>query len=78
MFGIQIILNHKEDDIRLPRAGDKMIMLEFERIGCSEDMLERLNRVRIYMQVLFLSDVLGANGKNLDKQYLTKRRLEEK
>ena len=78
MFGVQIILNLKEDDIRFPRAGDKWIMLEFERIGCCGDMLERLNRVRIYMQVLFLSDVLGANGKNLDKQYLTKRRLEEK
>ena len=78
MFDIQIVLNLKEDDIMMPRAGDKWIMLEFERIGLGGDLLERLNRVRIYMQVLFLSDVLGANGKNLDKQYLTKRNLKEK
>ena len=65
MFGVQILLNLKEDGIQMPRAGDKWIMLEFERIGCCGDVLERLNRVRLYMQVLFLSDVLGANGKIL-------------
>ena len=50
-------------------------MMEYERIGCDVDTLERLNRVRIFMQVLFLSDVLGTSGKCLDCQYLVKRRL---
>lgn len=78
MFVVQIVFNFKDDDIKMPRRGDKWIMLEFERIGCSADILERLNRVRIFMHVLFLSDVLGANGKNLDQQYLTKRNLDDK
>ena len=78
MFDVKIVLNLNEDGIKMPRAGDKWIMLEFERIGCCGDMLEQLNPVRIYMQVLFLSGILGANGKNLDKQYLTKRNLSEK
>ena len=53
-------------------------MLEFERMGCNCDTLEKLNRVRIFMQVLFLSDVLGASGKNLDRQYVVKRRMGER
>ena len=77
-FDVKIVFNFGEDNFQMPRLGDKWIMLEFERIGCCVDVLERLNRVRIYMQVLFLSDVLGANGKNLDQQYLEKRDLSDK
>ena len=40
MFGVQILLNLKEDGIEMPRAGDKWIMLEFERIGCCGNVLE--------------------------------------
>ena len=78
MFGVVVRFHYQEDKLRMPRSGDKWLMLEFERMGCSSDILERLNRVRIYMQVLFLSDVLGASGKNLDRQYLVKRRLGER
>ena len=34
-------------------------------------------QVRLFMQVLFLSDVLGASGKNLDAKYLRRRREDE-
>ena len=42
-----------------------------------EDLI-RLNRVRVHQQVLFMSSVLGASGKSLDKKYMTKHKLEEK
>ena len=38
----------------------------------SRDLLI-LNRVRKHQQVLFLSDILGAGGESLDKQYFQKR-----
>ena len=62
-FNVQIVFNFLDEFWKLPRRGDKWIMAELERIGCNTDVLERLNRVRTYMQVLFLSDVLGASGK---------------
>ena len=39
------------------------------------DSLRQLNRVRIYMQVLFLSDIIGTAVKNLDIKYLSKQVL---
>ena len=63
MFGVVVRFHHHGDELQMPRSGDKWLMLEFERMGCNCDTLERLNRVRIFMQVLFLSDVLGASGK---------------
>ena len=45
----------------------------FEAAGfCQQDLL-RLNRVRIYQHVVFLSEILGASGKMLDRKYLQKR-----
>lgn len=41
-------------------------MLEFERVGYTPAQLETLNHVRLYQQVVFLSDVLCASGKMLD------------
>ena len=60
-------------ELVMPREGDQWLMRLFMAVGFSKDQLLRLNRVRIYMQVLFLSDVLGANGKTLDPKYLKKR-----
>ena len=77
-FNVKIDFNHQSNLLRMPRAGDKWLMLELERSGFRGDELERLNRVRIYMQVLFLSDVLGASGKYLDKRYMSKRQHDER
>ena len=77
-FGVVVTFHHHEQELQMPRDGDKWLMLEFERLGCNVDTLERLNRVRIFMQALFLSDLLGASGKCLDRQYLVKRRLGER
>ena len=40
--------------------------------------LAQTDRVRVNQQVLFLSCVLGALGKSLDKKYMTKLKEEEK
>jgi hypothetical protein len=42
-------------------------------VGYRCDDLLMLNRVRKHQQVLFLSDILGAGGESLDKQYLQER-----
>ena len=49
------------------------MMMELKRKWHSKKYLRRLNRVRVHQQVLFLSDVLGASGKSLDKKYLKQR-----
>ena len=71
LFRIVVEVNNIE--LVMPREGDQWLMRLFMAVGFSKDQLLRLNRVRIYMQVLFLSDVLGANGKTLDPKYLQKR-----
>ena len=63
------------NDVKLspPRSRDKWLMREFYRLGYDSKALARLNRVRLHQQVLFLSDILGASGKELDQRYLHKR-----
>ena len=56
--------------VKMGRERDKWLMLELTRLGLAKQELKRLNRVRIHYQVLFLSDILGASGKHLDKKYL--------
>ena len=56
-----------------PRKRDKWMMMELKGKGHSTEDLRRLNRVWVHQQVLFLSDVLGASGKSLDKKYLKQR-----
>jgi hypothetical protein len=48
-------------------------MQRFEDAGYSLAELRRLNKVRIHQQVIFLSDVLRANGLRLDGKYLQRR-----
>ena len=48
-----------------------------EEQGFTEDEFCRLKRVRLHQHVLFLSCVLGASGKFLDRKYMRKRRAEE-
>ena len=76
MFNVVIDLN--ENFLKIPREGDKWIMPLFARSGFNKEDLLRLNRVLFHQQVLFLSSVLGASGKSLDKKYMTKRKPEGK
>ena len=60
-----------------PRNGDKWIMMELKHKGHSTEELRRLDRVRVHQQVSFLSDVLGASGKSLDRNNLKQRGVGE-
>ena len=55
-----------------PQDGDDWLMARFIRLGYGAEDLLILNRVRKHQQVLFLSDILGAGGELLDKQYFQK------
>jgi len=69
----QIKIDFHDVPLKMPRQGDQWLMRLFEDAGFSPQDLKRLNRVRVHQQVLFLSDVLGACGKNLDQHYLERR-----
>jgi hypothetical protein len=56
-----------------PWEGDDWLMARLIVIGCRGNDLRTLNRVRKHQQVLFLSKILGARGKSLDKHYLQKQ-----
>ena len=53
-------------------------MREFLRYGYSPDELRRINRVRIHMQVLLLSDLLRTSGKIMYGKYLERQKTDEK
>ena len=75
MFGI--IVEVCNIPLLQPRKRDKWIMMELKRKGHSTEYLRQLNKVRVHRQVLFLSDVLGASGKSLDRKYLKQRSVVE-
>jgi hypothetical protein len=76
IYGVKISMN--DIPIELTRERDKWMMWEFVRVGYKGEELRRLNRVRLYQMVIFLSDVLGASGRCLDERYLRKRPAGEK
>jgi hypothetical protein len=61
-----------------PRAGDKWFMQAVEELGVMDPKeLAVINRACCHQQVLFLSDVLDAGGKSVDKKYLNFRQDHE-
>jgi hypothetical protein len=68
-FGVMVHNLH----LMYPQEGDDWLMARIIIVGYRDDDLRMLNRVRRHQQVLFLSDILGAGGELLDKQYLQKR-----
>jgi hypothetical protein len=53
------------------RDRDRWFMLAVEETGISNmNELNRINRVRLHQQVLYVSDVLEANRKSMDSKYL--------
>jgi hypothetical protein len=67
-YDVTVVMN--EIPFELPREQDKWLMQEFVCLGYAKKDLEWLNQVRLFQQVLFLSDILGASGSTLDKRYL--------
>jgi hypothetical protein len=64
--------------IEPPREGDKWFMQAAMEAGIKDPIeLKKLNKYRCHQQVLYLSNVMDAGGKCLDKQYLNRRHEEE-
>jgi hypothetical protein len=59
------------------REGDDWLTAWFIAAGYKGEELLTLNRVHKHQQALFLSDILGASGGSVDKQYLQRRQIEE-
>jgi hypothetical protein len=60
-----------------PRERDTWLMQEFIKLNYSSKDLLRLNCVRLHQEVLFLSDVMDASSRGLDRKYLQQRPWEE-
>jgi hypothetical protein len=63
-FGVTI--KTARGPLAFPLRGDKFLMLVLMERGYSREIIRRLNRVRIYMQVLFLLDVLTVSGNRIN------------
>jgi hypothetical protein len=56
-----------------PREGDDFIMQVIMRAGYTSDEVKRINRVRVSMQALFMSDILTASGHVIAPDILSPR-----
>jgi hypothetical protein len=63
--------------LKFSREWDNWLIAVFENADYDEKALIHLNRVRCHQQALFISDVLGASGKTIDRRYLTWRQKGE-
>jgi hypothetical protein len=63
-FGVSI--KTAKGTLAFPQCGDKFLMLVLMERGYSREMVRRLNRVGIHMQMLFLLDVLTVSGNRID------------
>jgi hypothetical protein len=69
MFEMTVII--PENSRGFPREGDKFIMQVLLRAGYGKEDLWRLNRVRVSLQVLFMSNVLTASGNKISSEVLS-------
>ncbi len=60
-----------------PRERDTWLMQEFVRLNYSSEDLQQLNRVRVHQEVLFLSNIMDASSRALDRKYLQQISWEE-
>ncbi len=70
-FGIQVELGNLK--ILYPKGGNEWMVQVFLQAGYKGNELKQLNRVRIYIQVAFLSNILCSQGKAFYERYLTPR-----
>jgi len=76
MFGVRTVI--ADGLVDNPRGGDRFLMQAFVEKGYSRDILLRLNRVRIYWQALFMSDILTASGNKIDPEVLVRPQVYRK
>jgi hypothetical protein len=56
--------------VHSPRERDLWLMKEFVQMNYNSNDLQRLNRVRLHQEVLFLSDVMDISSRAIDRKYL--------
>jgi hypothetical protein len=56
-----------------PRERDEFIMQMILQAGYNSNEVRRINRVRVSMQVLFMSDILTASGNIIAPEILSPR-----
>jgi hypothetical protein len=71
MFEMTVIIT--ENSWGFPREREKFIMQVLLRAGYGKEDLRRLNRVRVSLQVLFMSNVLTASGNKISLEVLSPR-----
>ncbi len=65
-------------DIDPPRERDRWFMHAVEEAMITDtNELSRINQVQLHQQVLYVSDILEANGKTIDKRYLVPWSLDD-
>ena len=69
LFGVHTVV--ADYPLRFPREGGQFIMQVLIKAGYAEEVLRRLNQVRVFLQVLFLSDVLTAFGGKVSTDILS-------
>ncbi len=69
MFEMTVIIPERSQ--KFPREGDQFIMQVLLRAGYGAEELQWLNRVRVSMQVLFMSDILTASGNKISSEVLS-------
>ena len=65
-----------EKCIKIPRGRDAWMIQLFMKAIFEKDSLRRLSRVGVHHQVFFLSCVLGASGKTLDRNCMREKERE--
>jgi hypothetical protein len=71
MFGITVTTPSASGGF--PRERDEFIMQMILQAGYNSNEVRRINRVRVSMQVLFMSDILTASGNMIAPEILSPR-----
>jgi hypothetical protein len=68
MFDVHTVI--ADLTMEFPREGDQFIMQVLVRAGYTDESLSHLNRVRVSLQLLFMSDILTASGNKVNAEIL--------
>jgi hypothetical protein len=68
MFGVEIVA--ADLTMEYPWERDQFVMQLLFEMGYPWEILQRLNRMHIFLQVLFLSDIFTASGNKIDHEFL--------
>jgi hypothetical protein len=71
MFDIHTVV--ADLSLKFPREGNQFIMQVLVKAGYTGEALQRLNRVRVSHQLLFMLDVLTASGNKVGADTLSRR-----